>query len=305
MQRQAHLSASCNMEMGIFALLGKAEAHRAAGAWRPRTRLVMEEVSLAFHLVDQQRLLGEIVSRTNIERLAVTLQAYFASSGQPRALADIARMIDEFLADNSLPDADQISRVRRSIGVRLPLLFDLRLAEEEVAARFKGLHNRPASLGDVGLILDRELDDSRYLGCTPLNCRTFASTGGDGAHFSLLVQDDAITDSSPVVVTTPEASGHPSVVVAESLFDFLCLGAEKGYFGLGGWSLTPEQTLREYLGPEGELPVTDYLIDDGQYQVLGHLRDRLGIKRPKTGPDLDELETCYGRHLRYPPGAIF
>ena len=54
--------------------------------------------------------------------------------------------------------------------------------------------------GCVGLILNRELESGGYE-CSPLNALAFARTGGDGDHFSLLVQDGTIDEWSPVVLT--------------------------------------------------------------------------------------------------------
>src|SRR5262245_34005982 len=102
-----------------------------------------------------------------------------------------------------------------------PLFERLRHLDQEVARQFSD----PlfSGLWTVGLRFDRRLDESRYSSSTPLNCRTFANTGGDGVHFSFVVQEGMVRESSPVVVTVPCAG--VSLVVGENLFDFLCLGA--------------------------------------------------------------------------------
>lgn len=305
MLRDARMGATCDLELGVFQILGVDEAHRAAPIWWPPTRLITEEVAIAFGLVEKQRQSGEIVSGHNVTRLVETLHAYFLSVGRPRSRDEISRQIDAFLGEHSLPDAEGMSPVRQAITVQLPLLDKLRAVETEVSAQFTDRHGRPESLDAVGLILDAHLDDHRYDHCTPLNCRTFAGTGGDGAHFSLLVQEGAITESSPVVVTAPDAFGMPSVAVAESLFDFLCLGCRKGYFGLGYVPHAPEQTLKEYVGPDGELPVTDYIIDDHQHDVMTCVRDRLGLKPWTDWRRFQATHSRYGPLLRYPPDAIF
>lgn len=300
MEREASLAASEDFTLGVFDLLGVDEAHFASRAWRPGVLLAMEDVSLAFSLVEQQRLTGEIVSRENLERLTEALLAYFRRSGRPRTKAALQSQIACWLAESSSPDAETVSPVRRRIGVRLPLLYELRQIDDEVAARFIGMHGRPATLECIGLILDEELDDSRYNHCTPLNCRTFANTGGDGEHFSLLVVDDAITENSPVVVTAP-SSGGESYVLAASLFEFLRLGCRKGYFSLGSLPYDFGKTLREYLGPEGELPVADYLSNDYQIQVRDYLCQRLNLNPWPNRAQFDELQTLYAGQLRYPP----
>ena len=53
---------------------------------------------------------------------------------------------------------------------------------------------------EIGLLLHSKSARTAYW-CTPVNVVTFASTGGDGVHFSLLDLGDGAGDSSPVVMT--------------------------------------------------------------------------------------------------------
>src|SRR5438105_11585231 len=84
MLRDARLSHGTNCEFGVFQILGPDEARRAATIWSPVTRLVTQEVSLAFKLVERQRQSGEIVSGLNVARLVETLHAYFRCVGRPK-----------------------------------------------------------------------------------------------------------------------------------------------------------------------------------------------------------------------------
>lgn len=304
MLRDARLGSSCDLKLGVFQILGVEETHHAARLWWPPTWLISEEVSLAFRLVERQRLRGEIVSGHNIARLTETLFAYFKSMGRLRSREAIRGQIDAWLAKNALPDAESISPVRQPIVVELPLLDELRQIDKEVRARFTDWHGRPATLDCVGLILNEKLDDSRYDHCTPLNCRTFAHTGGDGAHFSLLVVDGAITEHSPIIATAPDCYENPSVVVAESLRQFLCVGCEKGYFSLGYTLHGTDSMIQEYFGPVGELPVAEYLIDDFQIQVLAYLKNRLKLEPYKDWRKIQQLQGELGPSLRHPPGAV-
>ena len=77
MLRHARLATACDFEPGIFALLGVEEARRAAVIWSPTTRLITEEMSLAFRLFEKQRQRGEIVSVHNLNRLT-------SDRGQPK-----------------------------------------------------------------------------------------------------------------------------------------------------------------------------------------------------------------------------
>ena len=106
----------------------------------------------------------------------------------------------------------------------------------------------------IGLILRIPPEREGYW-CTPLNCRTFARTGGDGVHYSLVSLSDAAPDQLPIVMTVP-MSESPNVVVGESLREFLALGCRTGYFGLEGLVHVPEETLsaleRGAYDPEAE-----------------------------------------------------
>lgn len=84
-------------------------------------------------------------------------------------------------------------------------------------------------LGSVGLILYDTLKPEGYW-CSPRNGRAFARTGGDGDHYSLLIRNGAIDETSPVVLTMP-ASGE-QFVVGESLYDSLCFGLHGGFFAV-------------------------------------------------------------------------
>ena len=61
---------------------------------------------------------------------------------------------------------------------------------------------------------------------SPANGTMFASTGGDGVHFSVL------DSSGAVVMTVPMAFRRPNLIVAEGMPEFLALGCRVGYFAL-------------------------------------------------------------------------
>jgi len=212
MLRHASLGDGVNCEFGVFQILELEEARRAAHIWSPATRLITWEVSLAFGLVEKQRQSGEIVSNLNVTRLVETLYAYFKSVGRSKTRESLRAKVERFIDENSLSDAEGISPVRLPVSVNAPLLDELRLVDRELQDRFVDINGRPATLHWIGLRLDEHLDDYRYGQSTPLNCRTFASTGGGGDHFSFLVIDGAITNASPIVATVPGAYDRPSAV---------------------------------------------------------------------------------------------
>lgn len=305
MLRDARLNAACNFESGVFQILGQHEAQQAACIWSPVTRLITEEVSLAFCIVDRQRTQGEIVSERNKARLETTLRAYFKSMGRPQAPQEIRAKIDVFLAEKSLADAGAVSPVKLPVAINLPLLDELRKVNEEIQSRYKDYHGRPATLWEVGLGLDERLDDGRYGHCTPLNCRTFAGTGGDGHHFSLLVQDGQIDANSPVVATAPDNFGDPSRVIALSLYDFLCMGCLKGYDSLGHIFLRPEEEWSEYLLANDSQQVDEHIFNDCQREILGYMRERLKLTPWTDCAAVNEARKKYQALLQHPPDAIF
>lgn len=87
------------------------------------------------------------------------------------------------------------------------------------------------TLDDMGLRLLRPLETWDY-DFTPLNCSTFATTVGDGVHFSFLHIDGKVTEESPVVMTVPMMPDEPNRIVGANLHEFLSLGCVIGYFFL-------------------------------------------------------------------------
>jgi len=108
-----------------------------------------------------------------------------------------------------------------------PLLQRLHELDRHIRDNFALPRYADAGVGSVGLILNSTLENGGYW-CSPRNALTFARTGGDGDHYSLLIKDGIIDESSPVVLTWP--SEGTQTIVGESLHDFLCFGMHGGYF---------------------------------------------------------------------------
>lgn len=117
---------------------------------------------------------------------------------------------------------------KNRVNIKHQLWDKLRVLDKEATKRFPADFDR--GFGSLGLILHDPPDRSEYW-CDPLNGLTFASTGGNGVHFSFIAQEGKVTENSPIVVTIP-AAGQPNYIAGESLFDFLCLGYHRGYFAL-------------------------------------------------------------------------
>jgi len=73
---------------------------------------------------------------------------------------------------------------------------------------------------------------------SPPGYLAFASTGGDGVHFSI-----PSGRAGPVVMTVPMAFDNPNVVVGSDLKDFLSLGCVYGYFGLEQLAYNEDRTI--------------------------------------------------------------
>ncbi len=92
-----------------------------------------------------------------------------------------------------------------------------------------------ASLTDVehqalsaeGLIVHQILAEGGY-DASPSGAVAFASTGGDGVHFSVPSERLA----GPVIMTVPMAFENPNFVLGENVWEFLSLGCAFGYFSL-------------------------------------------------------------------------
>lgn len=158
-----------------------------------------------------------------------------------------------------------------------PLWDRLRTLNKVAARRFTAEFDK--GLGSIGLILNSQPQHGGYW-CTPINSVAFAGTGGDGVHFSFLVQDGKVTEKSPIVMTVPEPSDTPNSIVGEDLFDFLCLGYHRGYFALA--TLPSDTGFAAYQSAEWQPKENwhysvGYGVDDHSRKLLDFLIAGLGL----------------------------
>lgn len=92
---------------------------------------------------------------------------------------------------------------------------------------------------------------------TPVNSSTFARTGGDGVHFSLVHINGIADDDSPVVMISPFGT-HFNVIVGSNLTEFLQLGCMGTFCQLEACGLGLDRYLLRIAA-----------IQQGNYQVLG------------------------------------
>ena len=136
------------------------------------------------------------------------------------------------------------------------------------AQRFGRAHGVPldAVLDPLGLILENPPHRWNYL-CTPLNSLTFAHTGVDGEHFSLLSEPGTVAG---VVVVTVPMSDHHNVIVGRDMVEFLRLGVEWGY----GWLA---QLAYGSGDVEYALAQADPIVDEQGRLVLAALKHEFGL----------------------------
>lgn len=132
--------------------------------------------------------------------------------------------------------------------------------------------SKSLDLADVGLAIHDELRRNGY-DCTPANCLTFASTGGDGVHFSII---ETLGTRSPVVMTVPMNFSEENLIIADSIYEFLCLGCKYGYFALEGLVYDFEETVLE-IEECNTLAYSD-LEDEKEAQLLSALSDAFNLR---------------------------
>jgi hypothetical protein len=171
----------------------------------------------------------------------------------------------------------------KRIAISHPLWNRLRELNKEAAKQFPA--DVDSGFGTLGLILYSRPQHGGY-SCTPTNTLAFAGTGGEGVHFSFLVEDGKVTEKSPIVITIPGEFDHPNFIGGESLFDFLCLGYHRGYFAME--TVPSERFFEAYASDkwplneiEGRLPDWDcavgYGVNEHQRQLLDFLITELGL----------------------------
>jgi hypothetical protein len=184
---------------------------------------------------------------------------------------------------------------RRKHGYFVGVMID------DVATLFKlaGNQGRPDDWNDyfdpIGLILQIPPKREDYW-CTPLNALTFARTGGDGTHYSLVSVSTSRRSDQVVVMTVP-MSDTPNVIVGENLRDFLALGSRFGYFALEGLVHEPDETIAALRRRKYD--------EEWTAREIGMLKliERTFRLKPWTDPRkrLAELERRFYAKLKLPP----
>lgn len=110
---------------------------------------------------------------------------------------------------------------------------------------------------------------------SPKGYLAFASTGGDGVHFSVPDGTDG-----PVVMTVPMSFDNPNFVVGADIKEFLSLGCVYGYFSLEQLAYSWERTVEAIEAACTPSP------------ALQQLAENFGLRRwLQVGKRLRELES--------------
>jgi hypothetical protein len=92
-------AARLDVAFGVFAVIGVGYTRRAARAWWPRERLLMEDVSCAFQLFSSRAGAGHPVPQIHKDRLAFVLGRYLAYIGSPWPEEQLHEAIERFIAE--------------------------------------------------------------------------------------------------------------------------------------------------------------------------------------------------------------
>ncbi len=110
MARFAWMAVRLDVPFGVFGIIGIEHARRAARAWWPKERLLMEDVSCAYMPVQSRAGSAHAVPQLLIDRLVFLLARYLAYVRSPWSEAQLREAIARFLRDypRSVPeDAEQ------------------------------------------------------------------------------------------------------------------------------------------------------------------------------------------------------
>ena len=182
-------------------------------------------------------------------------------------------------------------------AVRPIVLDDLNRVDAVIREQISLPHYYDSGLGAIGLILGFE----PYGWCTPRNCKPFAHTGGNGVHFSQLEIQSSDLATQPVVMTNP-AAGGASLIVGESLRDFLSLGYHCGFFIMEQLSYDLATTLRTLVDPQHREADPEMLPEIEKQPVFAALRKEFQLAPWSDETHFDQLQKKCQPLLDLPPG---
>lgn len=179
-------------------------------------------------------------------------------------------------------------------GKRIIGLKEFRKVVEELATETKS--EFPSLYFDYAGMIPINDKTFRY-DSSPINTEVFATTGGDGVHYSILEISEKI---QPVVMTVPMNFGDSmrdyNWIIGENLNEFLSIGYFNGWFPIEQLCYDNEWAIDFYSKENME---EDYQ-NDADIQFVKKLRSKFGYDHvPLNNERLNELADNYFQYLRF------
>jgi hypothetical protein len=170
------------------------------------------------------------------------------------------------------------------VEFHVPLFDALWNLDIPIRERFgEGKYRSGIDMLGVDFSRREDLKNGEYSHCTPINSLAFAWTGGDGVHFSFLVQNGRIDADSPVIMTSPANSLDENLIAAGNFEKFLEFGLPRSLFGLEQLAYNLTETLHVY-GKKDWKPTTKehydvgYVPEEGEQDVINFVVESLQLK---------------------------
>lgn len=179
-------------------------------------------------------------------------------------------------------------------GKRIIKLEEFRKVVEELATETKS--DFPSLYFDYAGMIPIKDKTFRY-DSSPINTEVFATTGGDGVHYSILEISEKI---QPVVMTVPMNFGDSmrdyNWIIGENLIEFLSIGYFNGWFPIEQLCYDNEWAIEFYSKENME---EDYQ-NDADIQFVKKLRSKFGYDHiPLNNERLNELADIYFKYLKF------
>lgn len=162
-------------------------------------------------------------------------------------------------------------------------------------------HEFPKLYFNYGGIRPIDIENFGY-DCSPINTTFFATTGGDGVHYSILEITEKI---QPVIMTVPmnfsNSMNDYNIIIGENLNEFISIGYYNGWFQIEELCYDNEFAINFYAKENLE---EDYQ-NEANIIFVKKLRNKFGINHiPLNNDRLKELENKYFHYLQFNPDFI-
>lgn len=179
-------------------------------------------------------------------------------------------------------------------GKRIIGIEEFRKVVEELATETKS--GFPSLYFDYAGMIPVNDETIRY-DSSPINTEFFATTGGDGVHYSILEISEKI---QPIIMTVPMNFGDSmrgyNWIIGENLNEFLSIGYYNGWFPIEQLCYDNEWVINFYSTENME----ENHQKNADIQFLKKLRSKFGYDHiPLNNERLSELAYNYFQYLRF------